>query len=286
MKPLADFKVVSLAINIPGPVAAARLRDLGAAVTKIEPPGGDMMAWGSPSWYEALNRGIEMLALDLKSAEGKERLESYLSHSDLLLTSTRPDALERLGLGWAALSGRYPRLCQVAIVGYLPPDENKAGHDLTYQAGLGLVRPPHMPLTTLADIAGAERAVQAALGLLLARERGQVSGYEEVSLADAAGLYAEPLRRGLTTPGGALGGGLPGYGLYRARDGWIAVAALEPHFLQRLMTELGIVEMTQTAFAEAFWEQTADYWEMWAAEKDLPLVKVLNVFDEQLPATK
>lgn len=277
MKPLIDFKIVSLAINIPGPVAAARLRDLGAAVVKIEPPSGDMMAWGSPSWYEALNNGIEVLTLDLKTAEGMEKLAEHLSHSDLLLTSTRPSALERLGLGWLDLSKKHPRLCQVTIVGYLPPNENKAGHDLTYQAGLGLVRPPQMPPTTLADIAGAERAVQAALGLLLGRERGQGSGYEIVSLADAADLYAEPLRRGITSPGGSLGGGLPGYGLYQARDAWIAVAALEPHFLERLITELGIVEVSHEAFADAFREQTAEFWEQWAAEKDIPLVKVMDV---------
>jgi crotonobetainyl-CoA:carnitine CoA-transferase CaiB-like acyl-CoA transferase len=274
MKPLSNFHITSLAINIPGPVAAARLRDLGAAVTKIEPPGGDMMAWGSPSWYEALNRGIEVLTLDLKTAEGQEQLDSHLSHSDLLLTSSRPMALQRLGLGWADLSAKYPQLCQVAIVGHPPPNENKAGHDLTYQAEVGLVRPPQMPLTTLADIAGAERAVQAALGLLLARERGQGSSYEIVSLEEAVGLYAEPLRQGLTTPAGVLGGGFPGYGLYQARDGWIAVAALEPHFLERLMKELGIAAMSHAAFANAFAEQTAAFWERWAAEKDIPLIRV------------
>jgi crotonobetainyl-CoA:carnitine CoA-transferase CaiB-like acyl-CoA transferase len=274
MNILHGFSVVSLAINIPGPVAAARLKNLGASIVKIEPPSGDMMAWGSPGWYEVLNRGIEVLTLDLKRAEGNEKLAAYLSHSDLLLTSTRPEALERLGLGWTVLSEKYPELCQVAIIGYPPPDENKAGHDLTYQAGLGLVRPPHMPLTTLADIAGAERAVQAALGLLLARERGLGTGYEAVSLAEAANLYAEPLRRGITSAGGTLAGGFAGYGLYQTQDGWIAVGALEPHFLQRLMSELGITEMSYEAFGDAFGEQTAEYWEQWAAEKDIPLVKV------------
>jgi crotonobetainyl-CoA:carnitine CoA-transferase CaiB-like acyl-CoA transferase len=277
MKPLENFQIVSLAINIPGPVAAARLRDLGAAVTKIEPPGGDMMAWGSSGWYESLNRGIAVLTLDLKTAAGQQKLAESLSHSDLLLTSTRPEALERLGLGWPPLSQRYPQLCQVAIVGYPPPDENKAGHDLNYQAVLGLVQPPQLPRTTLADLAGAEQAVQAALGLLLARERGQGSGYEVVSLAEAAALYAEPLRRGITTPGGSLGGGLPGYGLYQTQDGWIALAALEPHFLQRLMAELGLTQMSHDAFADAFAEQTAAFWEKWATEKDIPLVKVQNV---------
>lgn len=274
---LNDYTVVSLAINIPGPVAAARFRDLGANVVKIEPPSGDLMAWGSPGWYKALNEGIEVLTLDLKTAEGMEILQGHLFDCDLLLTSTRPEALERLGLGWLELSAKFPRLCQVAIVGYPPPDEDKAGHDLTYQAGLGLVRPPQMPPTALADIAGAERAVQAALGLLLARERGQGSGFEAVSLADAADLYAEPLRRGLTKTGGPLGGGLPGYGLYQVKDGWIAVAALEPHFLQRLMNELGVTEMSQDAFAEVFREQTAEFWERWAVDNDIPLVKVQDV---------
>jgi crotonobetainyl-CoA:carnitine CoA-transferase CaiB-like acyl-CoA transferase len=276
MKPLESFRIVSLATNIPGPVAVARQHQLGAAVTKIEPPGGDMMAWGSPSWYEVLNRGIVVQTLDVKTAEGQEKLAAHLSRSDVLLTSTRLDALERLGLGWPALSAQYPKLCQVAIVGYGPPEENKAGHDLTYQAALGLVQPPQLPLTTLADLAGAERAVQAALGLLLARERGQGSGYMLVSLAEAADLYAEPLRQGLTRPGGTLGGGLPGYGLYQTIDGWIAVAALEPHFLQRLMADLGVADMSLKAFADAFSQQTTAYWENWVAGRDLPIVVVRN----------
>ncbi|MFZ0546086.1 MAG: CoA transferase, partial [Candidatus Promineifilaceae bacterium] len=111
-------------------------------------------------------------------------------------------------------------------------------------------------------------------------ERGQGSGYETVSLAESADLYAEPLRRGLTTPGGSLGGGLPGYGLYQTQDGWIAVAALEPHFLQRLMAELGITQMSHDAFAVAFAENTAAFWEKWAAEKDIPLVKVQETNDD------
>ncbi len=277
MKPLQDFQLLSLAINIPGPVAAARLRDLGAAVTKIEPPSGDLMAWGSPAWYAALHQDIEVETLDLKTAEHQDRLHQHLAQSDLLLTSSRPAALSRLGLDWPTLSHQYPRLCQVAIVGHLPPDENVAGHDLTYQAGAGLVQPPHLPLTTLADLAGAERAVQAALGLLLARERGQGAGYEMVSLAETADFYAQPLRYGLTAPDGPLGGGLPGYGLYHTRDGWVAVAALEPHFLTRLLSELGLTAASHEGLADAFREQTAVFWEEWAINRDLPITAVRSM---------
>jgi crotonobetainyl-CoA:carnitine CoA-transferase CaiB-like acyl-CoA transferase len=172
------------------------------------------------------------------------------------------------------LTARYPRLCQVAIVGYPAPDENKAGHDLTYQATLGLVEPPHLPRTLLADLGGAERAVQAALGLLLARERGQGASYMEVTLAEAAGALAAPWRYGLTRPGGALGGGLPGYGLYRAREGWVAVAALEPHFLERLGQTLGLMVVTAESLADALGQRPAGEWERWAAEHDLPIVAV------------
>lgn len=274
MRPLQDFRVLTLAVNIPGPVAAAQLAGWGAAVTKIEPPGGDLLAVAAPAWYRALHSSQNVLRLDLKTAGGQAELDSLLTCSDLLLTSTRPAALARLGLGWGALKVRYPQLCQVAIIGYPAPQENKAGHDLTYQASLGLVEPPHLPRTLLADLGGAERAVQAALALLLARERGQGAGYREVTLAEAAEAFAAPRRYGLTVPGGALGGGLPGYGVYRAEEGWVAVAALEAHFLERLGLALGLPEVTAESLAGAFGQRPAEEWERWAAEMDLPLVAV------------
>src|SRR5688572_1051684 len=138
MDPLRDVHVVSLAVNIPGPVAAATLRDLGASVIKIEPPDGDPLAIASADWYTELITGIQVLRLDLKSGTGRARLDELLAQADLLLTSTRPAGLQRLGLGWPALHARYPRLCHVAIVGYQAPRQNVAGHDLTYQAETGL----------------------------------------------------------------------------------------------------------------------------------------------------
>ena len=82
-----------------------------------------------------------------------------------------------------------------------------------------------MPRTLLADLAGAERAVSATLALLLDRERGSGAGYAEIALSEAAAFFAEPLRYGITKPGAHLGGGFPGYGLYEAREGWVAIAA-------------------------------------------------------------
>jgi crotonobetainyl-CoA:carnitine CoA-transferase CaiB-like acyl-CoA transferase len=272
--PLEGIRVLTLAGNVPGPVAAARFQQLGAAVTKVEPPTGDPLAPLSPAWYQALTQGQEILRLDLKDPAGRERLDPLLEASDLLLTATRPAALERLGLGWEQLHARYPRLTQVAITGYPPPHENRAGHDLTYQAEAGLLAPPALPRTLLADMASGEQAVSAALALLLARERGQGSGYTQLAMTEATEMFAAPLHHGLTAPGGLLGGLLPGYGVYPTRQGWIAVAILEPHFREHLERELSVSSTDQEALGRAFLTRTAMEWEAWAEARDLPIAAV------------
>lgn len=277
MQPLHDMRVLTLAINLPGPVAAARLRELGAVVVKVEPPQGDPLETAKAGWYRRLHEGVEILRLNLKEPADQARLHEELARTDLLLTSTRPSALRRLGLAWEELHARYPRLTQVAIVGHPPPEEEVPGHDLTYQARLGLVAPPDLPRTLLADLGGAQEAVNAALGLILMRERGAGSHYASVSLADAAAFFAEPLRRGMTNPDGLLGGGWPGYNVYRAREGWVALAALEPHFWKRLNEELGLATPSREQLQTVFGTRTAREWEAWGATRDLPLAALRDV---------
>jgi crotonobetainyl-CoA:carnitine CoA-transferase CaiB-like acyl-CoA transferase len=272
MKPLESVRVLTLAVNLPGPLAAARLYELGAAVIKVEPPEGDPLAHASPGWYSALHDGMEVRRLNLKESQDRSQLDPLLLHTDLLITATRPAALQRLGFSWPELHARYPRLCQVAIVGYPAPHEDRPGHDLTYQAKAGLLVPPHLPRACVADWGGAQEAVSAALSLLLARERGYGSSHIQVSLAEAAERFAQPLNEGLTIPGGVLGGGFAGYNLYRTRDGWIAVGALEPHFRQKLANELGLASLDREQLQELFMTRTGREWESWGNERDLPLV--------------
>jgi crotonobetainyl-CoA:carnitine CoA-transferase CaiB-like acyl-CoA transferase len=275
-EPLHGIRVISLAVNLPGPLTAARYTALGAAVTKVVPPAGDPLAWVSPAWHDALQEGQEVIALDLKSGEGQAMLAALLSGADALLTSTRPAALARLGLDWPTLSAAYPRLCHVAIVGYPAPDADRAGHDLIYQASVGLLEPSRFPRIPLADYAGSERAVSALFALLWARERTGCGGYGEVSLVEALAPYADALRYGLLAPGTLLGGGSPLYGLYRAASGWIALAALERHFSAKLACGLGLAELTAESLAQAFLARTAREWEAWAAELDIPLAAVCD----------
>jgi crotonobetainyl-CoA:carnitine CoA-transferase CaiB-like acyl-CoA transferase len=271
---MQGVKVVSLAVNLPGPLTAARYVEMGASVTKIVPPGGDPLAWVSPDWHDNLKEEQEVLTLDLKTEAGQAALAERLAWADVLLTSTRPAALERLGLGWQALSAAYGRLCHVAIVGYGAPDEDRAGHDLTYQATAGILEPPAFPRIPLADYAGAERAVSATLALLWERERTGRGGQAIVSLVEALRPYAHALCYGLLAPGTLLGGASPLYGLYRTRDGWVALASLEPHFQERLRRGLGLGGLTGAALSEAFATRTADEWDAWAREVDVPLAAV------------
>lgn len=271
MHTLGGIRIVTTAVNVPGPVAVALLREKGAAVVKVEPLDGDPLSRMAPHWYAELCAGIEVLRLDLKSPEGQERLHGLLAAADLLVTSSRPGSLQRLGLSWSDLQRRHSRLCQLAIVGYPVPREHVAGHDLTYQAEAGLLTPPAMPAALVADLSGAQRAAVEAMSLLFARERTGAAGYAQVALSDCATFFAEPLRHGLTAPAGLLGGACAAYGIYGARDGWVAVAALEPRFRSALAQALGVDVESHAALARALSEKPAAEWQQWAETRDLPL---------------
>ena len=109
-----------------------------------------------------------------------------------------------------------------------------------------------MPPTLFIDLAGAERAVSMALALLNRSARKGQAGCAWVSLHECARDLAAPLKAGLTTSNGLLGGAYPLYGFYRANDGWIAIAALEPHFAERLLSELGLKKADRPGLNESF----------------------------------
>ena len=274
MKPLDGIHIVSTAVNVPGPVAAAALRDMGAEVVKVEPPSGDPLAAAAPAWYTQLCAGTTVESIDLKTEQGSARVQTRLAQADVLITASRPASLDRLGLSWEAVHARHPRLCQVAIVGYPAPRQDDAGHDLTYQSEAGLVTPPALPSTLIADLSGAQQAVITSLALLFARERTGTAAYAEVVLSEAAGVFALPVRHGLTIANGWLGGGLAAYNVYRALDGWVAVAALEPQFREALKRELGVGVDRGDELARTFATRTVEEWNAWGRERGLPLAAV------------
>ncbi len=274
MQALRQTKVVSIAFNLPGPAAVSQLARWGATVIKVEPPTGDPLERHCPDFYRHLLGNQQVVRLDLTQPQDRRTLDEHLSDADLLITSSLPASLERLQLDWHAVHGRFPQLCQVAIIGHAPPDHNRPGHDLTYQADVGLLRPPAMPATLLADMAGAQMAVSHALALLLQRARTGEGGFAYVPIADALDFFTLPLRFGLTTPGGRLAGALPAYNLYPTAEGWLAVAALEPQFWEKMTSLLQLSQPSYETLRDVFVTRSAAAWEAWGAEHRLPLAAV------------
>lgn len=289
LKPLRGVRVLSLALNLPGPAALMRLKAMGATCTKAEPPAppsapagssGDPMGQYNAAAYATLHSGIKVLTMDLKSDKGQARLHKALARTDVLLTSFRPSALTKLGLAWKGLHKAYPALSVVAIVGAPGARAEEPGHDLTYLADAGLVTGLDLPATLFADMGGALMASEAVLKAVLAQKtRGQGS-FQEIALSDAAHWLALPRTWGLTQPQGAVGGAHAGYRVYSCQDGRVALAALEPHFAASLCAAAGVTMQsmatlfqpaTHQAIARFVATQTRQQLDALAVARDIPL---------------
>jgi len=267
---LRGIRVITIAPNLPGPLAARRLLGMGATVVKVEPPGGDPVR-AFPKWYAALNDGQHILTLNLKDDADRNQFVNLLSDSDLLLSSMRPSAASRLGLYDMA---QQAGIGHVEIVGDVEnPDD--PGHDLTYQAQAGVLQGPGAPRVLWADILGGERATTAALEVLLARQLAAEDDphavHRRIGLKQGVEEAAESFLIGGSAPGQPLSGDAPQYGVYQTQDGWIALAAIEPHFHAALTQLLG--EDRET-LEEQFARRTTAAWLQLAKEYDLPLVAV------------
>ena len=276
-KALKGIRVLSLALNLPGPAALMRLRAMGASCVKLEPPAGDPMQAYQADAYADLHAGVRVRQADLKGEAGRKILHSELARADVLLTSFRPSALKRLGLDWPALHSQYPGLCLVTIVGAPGPLAEIPGHDLTYMAEQDLLSGLSLPPTLFADMGGALLASEAVLSALMLRQKNGMGTRHEVALTDAVAWLARPRHWGLTTAKGAVGGAHAGYRVYACKDGRVAVAALEPHFAQALCTAAGLktsnmlAPATRKALEAWFALQTRSKLDALARRLDLPL---------------
>lgn len=287
-RPLKGTRILSLALNLPGPAALMRCRALGATCVKLEPPSGDPMGHYNKQAYAQLHEGVKVTTCDLKTETGQKVLHRELAKADVLLTSFRPSALDKLQIGWKKLHRLYPSLSQVAIVGAAGARAEEPGHDLTYLADNGLVNGLELPPTLYADMGGSLMASEAVLGaVLMQRERYAGTGdvhprgvFVEVALADAAGYLALPRSWGLTQPTGAVGGAHAGYRVYPCKDGRVAVAALEPHFAAALCQAAGLpasdirtmlAPATREAIAAFLKTRTRRQLDTLATAQDIPL---------------
>ena len=283
-KPLRGVRVVTLALNLPGPAAIMRLAQMGASCTKINPPSGDPMFHYTPDGYALFHKGVKGKTLDLKTAAGQAAIHALLPNTDVLLTSFRPSALTKLGLSWKTLHKQYPGLSLIEVVGAPGPLAEIPGHDLTYQAEVGLVNGMDLPPSLFADMGGALMASEATLKAVLTLKTTGQGSRHEVALSEAAAWLALPRRLRMTTPEGAVGGAHAGYRVYACKNGRVAVAALEPHFAASLCQAAGVAIShpskdlfklsTHRAIENFFAGQTRQQLDKLAAAKDIPMMSL------------
>ena len=256
-KPLKGIRVLSLSLNLPGPAALLRCKQMGATCVKLEPPSGDPMQHYQASAYLDLHAGIRVIQADLKRDSGQKVLQRELRHADVLLTSFRPSALSKLGLGWRSVHRRYPALNMVSIVGATGAGAETPGHDLTYLADADLVPGLELPASLFADMGGALMASEAVLAALLQYKMTGKSSYHQVALSDSASWLAHPRAWGLTQAKGVVGGAFAGYRVYACKDGRVALAALEPHFALSLCAVAGVSVATGASSLKTLYSKSS-----------------------------
>lgn len=279
-KPLRGVRILSLALNIPGPMALVRLAGMGARCTKVEPPAGDPMQHYNAPAYTAMHGGVKVMQADLRTEAGQKLLDRQLARTDVLLTSFRPSGLAKLGLPWKSVHKRFPALSQVAIVGAHGARAEEPGHDLTYMAENDLVTGLALPPTLYADMGGSLMASEAVLQAVLQQQRNGKGVFIEVALASASAYLGLPRQWGMTLPTGAVGGAHAGYRLYPCKDGRVAVAALEPHFAAALCDVAGVAPIgrntmlspaTHDAVARCFASRTCAELDALGQARDIPI---------------
>jgi alpha-methylacyl-CoA racemase len=272
--PLAGLRVLDLTRLLPGPVCTLYLADLGADVVKIEDVAAGDYARGLgtragtvSAFYRAVNRNKRSAAIDLKRPEGLAAFLALAQRADVIVESFRPGVVASLGIDYAAIAARHPRVVYASISGYGQdgPRARTAGHDINYLGYAGVLDqtgtrggPPALCNLQIADLLGG--AASAAIALLAALVGAQRSGqgrYVDVAMADASlahnifALHALT-QWGRTLPRGRdlLTGGVPCYGVYGTQDGrWLAVGALEDKFWRALCAALDRPDLGPLAFA-------------------------------------
>jgi crotonobetainyl-CoA:carnitine CoA-transferase CaiB-like acyl-CoA transferase len=251
MAPLDGIRVIDLTRVLAGPFCTMLLGDMGADVIKIEEPGtgDDSRGWapivgeGLSSYFLGVNRNKRSLALDLKSADGPEVIRRLAATADVLVENFRPGTLDRLGLGYQALSAVNPRLIFASVSGYgqTGPRRELAGYDPVLQAEAGLMDitgpadgEPSRVGVAMTDYLAGQFLFSSILLALRERDRTGRGQSVDISLFDSllatmtlpAGIYfatgTKPRRLGNQHPS------IAPYETFRASDGLAMVCAGNP----------------------------------------------------------
>ncbi|MDQ3782635.1 MAG: CoA transferase [Actinomycetota bacterium] len=302
MGPLHGITVIELAAIGPVPMCGMLLGDLGAAVIRIDRPGGSTDPLRSP-----MGRNRRSVAVDLKRPDGAAVVLRLVAAADVLIEGMRPGVAERLGVGPEQCHGVNPGLVYGRMTGWGQegPLAVTAGHDIDYIAVAGALHamgdaasPPQPPLNLVGDFGGG--ALYLACGVLAAlleRTRSGTGQVVDAAMIDGVSsmltMFHELAAMGLWTErrgDNLLDGGAPFYTTYRTADGrFVAVGALEPQFFAALLDGLGLegdapVQLDRSGwpemrrrFAARFAQSTLAQWTETFAGTDACVAPVLTM---------
>ena len=263
--PLSGLRVVDLTRILAGPFCSMLLADMGAEVIKIETPGG-----GDPvrrqgvvreglSWYFAgFNRNKRSVTLNLRQPEGRSVLEKLIAGSDVLVENFRPGVLPAMGFGQARLNALNPALvyCNLTGFGTSGPYRDRPSFDFVAQAMSGFMsvtgEPDGAPMRAGPPIADLVAGLYGALGICAALVRRGRTGHGETVGASLNNgmismlgfLAANYFATGETPPRSGNDHAIVApYGLYRTKDGAVALAPSQEQSYQRLVDALGMPEL-------------------------------------------
>jgi len=315
--PLGGIKVIDLTRVLAGPFATQSLGDLGAEVLKIEPPDvGDETRHfppfldGESHYFLGINRNKKSLVVDLQQEAGKEILRRLVATADILVENYRPGVMDRLGLGYAALTEINPRLIYCAISGFglSGPLRDKPSFDIVTQALSGALsingERGHMPVKLgipLGDMVGGVFGPMAILAALHERTRTGKGRLIDISLHDGLigmlGYFAQLafITGGDPPPMGSSHPNIVPYGSFPASDGSIIIAVLSESFWGKLCEALERPDLAadprlaspagrrehrdelDAAISEVTRTRSVAEWEQRLAAADVPHAPVLGV---------
>ncbi|MCC6918393.1 MAG: CoA transferase [Alphaproteobacteria bacterium] len=259
--PLSGIRVIDLTRVLAGPYCTMMLAEQGAEIVKIETPkGGDdsrhigPFIEGRSGYFMSINRGKKSVALDLKAPADRRHFETLLETADVLVENYRGGTLEKLGYGWDMLHARYPGLiyCAISGFGHTGPYAKKPAYDMIVQAMGGIMsitgyagQPPARVGASIGDLAAGMYGAAAVQGALFHRARTGEAQKLDIAMLDCQvalleNAIAQTHVRG--TPPGPIGARHPAiapFGMFRARDGYLAVAAGNDTLFRALCTTIG-----------------------------------------------
>ena len=259
---LEGVRVIDLSSFLPGLCLTMALADHGAEVIKIEQPGeGDpgrhigLSDGPTTVFFRNFNRGKKSVVLDLKAAEQRELMLDLCETADVFVETFRPGVADRLGVGYAVVAARNPRIvyCSISAFGHASPYRDRPAHDLALEAMSGALSmmlgsddKPVIPSIAIADQLSALQGLAGVLMAFLRRETTGRGDYIDIAMHDATlaacanivgPVMAEgrqPVAKHERTTGGAAF-----YQIYQTHDGrHIALAGQEPKFIRNLLNAL------------------------------------------------